>query len=323
MATENDYSSVTIDGKYLVKDLVGTGSMSSVYRGKETGTGKTVAVKIMKASHIGDPEIVTRFVREVRTCMSLKHKHIVKVFAGGRLPTGEPYLIMEFLHGSSLGEILEAQKILPSARCLKLISQAADALEEAHNRGYVHRDIKPQNLMAVTNIFKQETMKVLDFGVAKMTGWQSLDQFTTAPGNVLGTPLYMSPEQVLGSALDGRSDIYALGCVLYQCLCGTPAIPGSSALDVMKNHLDFKPKHLNENGKTKYPDELNALVQKSMAKKPADRYQSMAEFSYAIREFSTPPLLFKLMSILNLNESSKKVSEVAYYTRTKSQKKRD
>jgi serine/threonine-protein kinase len=143
----------------------------------------------------------------------------------------------------------------------------------------------------------QEHVKVLDFGVAKLFGtWHNLDKFATAPGNVLGTPLYMSPEQVVGSPLDGRSDIYSLGCVLYQCLCGVPPISGKSAVEVMQNHVALKPKNLNDNGASQFPEELNSIVQKAIAKKREERYDSMGEFAETMRQFVMPPLLYWLWS---------------------------
>ncbi|MBX9721980.1 MAG: serine/threonine protein kinase [Candidatus Obscuribacterales bacterium] len=242
---------------------------------------------------------VARFEREIRTCKNLSHKNIVKVIDGGRLSTGEPYLIMEFIQGSSLADILKTQKIMPSARALHIICQAADALAAAHKKGYVHRDIKPQNIMVLNSFMQRDLVKVLDFGVAKLSdAMQMNENFATAPGNVLGTPLYMSPEQVLGQTIDGRSDIYSLGCVLYECLAGTAAIPGTSAIEVMKNHLDWMPPHINYySTPIKYPNELNAIVQKAMVKVPSERYNSMDEFAADLREFATPVYLAKLMAL--------------------------
>jgi serine/threonine-protein kinase len=268
--------------------------MSYLYRG--TNSGQTIAIKIMRRSLVNNPEIITRFNREVRISMNLSHPNIVKVFSGGHLSTGEPFLIMEYLEGSTLADILKTQNSIQAMRAFRLIKQAAEALHVAHQKGYVHRDIKPQNLMVVQNLVKGEQVKVLDFGVAKLTGEiEKMDHFATAPGDVLGTPLYLSPEQVLGNPLDGRSDIYALACVLYECLCGVPAIKGTTALEVMQNHLDYMPPHLNYYCKKKLPNEMNDIVQKGLAKVPDERYKNMLEFAEAMQGFSMPMLLSKLL----------------------------
>ncbi len=326
MATDTDYSSFLVAGKYLIQDLVGSGAMSVVYRGIERTTGKLVAVKIMKRCLIDDEEIVTRFLREIRTCMSLTHSNIVKVLDGGRLSTGEPYLIMEYLQGRSMAELLESTRMLKASRALNIVCQAADGLSEAHKRGYIHRDIKPQNLMVVNSFTQRDRVKVLDFGVAKLgDSVQKIENFSTAPGNVLGTPLYMSPEQILGNTIDGRSDIYSLGCVLYQSLCGKHAVAGTNAIEVMQNHLEGVPPHLNYYSvPIRYPDELNALVQKCLAKDPEDRYKSMAEFAAAIRKYMTPPLVTKLCTILNIDTNKSNSDSTARHKskKVKAHKKR-
>lgn len=306
-AQDHEYASLVVEGKYKVGELVGEGSMSYVYRGVEE-PNKVVAIKIMKRVLVTDEEIVTRFIREIRTCMSIAHPNIVKVFAGGKLPSGEPFLVMEFLEGKTLFEILKEKNTLPINRTLGIVAQAADALEMSHTRGYIHRDIKPQNIMVTPKKpFNQDIVKVLDFGVAKTFGsWNNLDKLATAPGNVLGTPLYMSPEQVLGNKLDGRSDIYSLGCVLYQTLCGRPAIPGTNAMETMKNHLSFTPVHINELMPVKAPERLNEIVQKSMAKKPEDRFESMAEFAETLRRYYMPPLVFRIWTAWNDKVQGKK-----------------
>jgi eukaryotic-like serine/threonine-protein kinase len=285
----------------MLEERIGAGAMSVVYRGINQRDGKPVAIKIMRRSWADEEELNARFGREIRTCMNLNHKNIIKVFAGGTLSTGEPYLVMEFLQGKLLEELMETQSILDPARALHLVCEAANGLAQAHKQGYVHRDIKPQNLMVVRGPFNQERLKVLDFGVAKLSdAMQIYEKFATAPGDVLGTPLYMSPEQVLGKKIDGRSDIYSLGCVLYQCLCGKPAIAGNGAIEIMKNQLDWLPPHLNYYSPRKLPDELNTLVQKAIAKMPEDRYANMSEFAAAIKNISAPSALNRVVNLSSI-----------------------
>jgi eukaryotic-like serine/threonine-protein kinase len=300
VAIDTDYTVLLIDGKYLLEEKIGAGGMSVVYRGTNQKNEKPIAIKIMKRSLADDEEIIARFNREIRACLSLSHRNIVKVHAGGMLSTGELYLVMEFLYGKSLEEIMETQKVLPPARALNLVLQAAEGLAVAHKRGYVHRDVKPDNLMVVMGPLNQECVKVLDFGVAKLSdSMQKSERFATAPGDVLGTPLYMSPEQVLGNKIDGRADIYSLGCVLYECLSGKPAISGQGTFEVMKNQLEWLPPHINYYCPKKLPDELNTLVQKAIKKMPEERYNNMSEFADAIRAYSTPPLLSRLKALAN------------------------
>ena len=302
MTTETDYSSFLIGGKYMIQSLIGSGSMSTVYKGIKRGTSKPVAVKIMKRNLIEDEEIVTRFVREVKACMTLEHKNIIRVFDAGTLSTGESYMVMEFLAGRSLADILESEKVLSPARAIEIICQAADGLGVAHGRGYFHRDVKPENLMVVPSRFQRDCVKVLDFGVAKMAdSLNAGDKFATAPGDVLGTPLFMSPEQITGSKIDGRSDVYSLGCILYYCLCGKTPIQGDNAIAVMKNHLDAVPPHLNYYAPKRLPDEINFFVQRAIAKQAEDRYRSMSEFASKLRELSTPPLLSKIQTMLGFD----------------------
>lgn len=279
-------------------ELLGVGSMSLVYRGTDCRNSQEVAIKIMKTALLSDKESYARFKREVRTLKNLRHENIVEIIEGGSLSTGEPYFVMEVIEGNCLSEILKQQKALPPARALNIVAQAADALAFAHKRGYVHRDIKPQNLMIIHGLTR-DTVKVLDFGVAKLSeSLQKFESFSTIPGEVLGTPLYMSPEQILGKPVDGRSDIYSLGCVLYKCLCGQLPIQGDNAIAIMQNHLNEIPPHLNYYSKNKLPEELNALAQKALAKMPEDRYSDMNEFAEALREFATPHLLGRILSMI-------------------------
>ncbi len=304
MVTEADYSEFLIDGKYVVQRMIGEGAMSTVYVGTARATSRPVAIKIMKRNLMEDQEIVTRFLREVRACVNLKHKNIVSVLDGGTLSTGESYMVMEHLEGKSLADLLEAEKVLRPARAIDLICQAADGLELAHRKGYIHRDIKPENVMVVTTAFNRECAKILDFGVAKLSDSLNHDNFATAAGDVLGTPLYMSPEQIRGEKIDGRSDIYSLGCILYQSLCGKTPIQGETAFSVMKNHMDEIPPHLSYYAPYKIPDELNSLVQRAIAKFPEGRYSSMSEFAEELRKYATPPVIARLRSVLNFNRSS-------------------
>lgn len=298
MNIEIDHGTLLIAGKYQMEELLGVGAMSLVYRGTDCRNSQPVAIKIMKKALLEDAEVYARFSRELRTTKNLRHENIVEVYEGGSLSTGEPFFVMELIEGDCLAEILRQQKTMPIARALNIVAQAADALAFAHKRGYVHRDIKPQNLMIIHGLTK-DTVKILDFGIAKLSeSLQRFETFATKPGEVLGTPLYMSPEQILGQPIDGRSDIYSLGCVLYKSLCGQLPIQGDNAIAIMQNHLNEIPPHLNYYSKTKLPEDLNALVQKALAKMPEDRYQDMNEFAEALREFASPHLLGKLISLI-------------------------
>jgi serine/threonine protein kinase len=231
----NDY---VLDGRYALIERIATGGMGEVWRGADQILGRPVAIKMLSAVHAGDDQFRERFRAEARYAASLSHPGIARVFDyGENSPLGGPYLIMELVDGQPLSEILERYHRLDPYVVLDIISQAARALDTAHQADIVHRDIKPGNLL----IMADGTTKITDFGIAKANSVQAVH--LTATGIVMGTALYVSPEQATGSPLNGSSDVYSLGVVAYECLAGDPPFVADQplAIAIMHKHDPVPP----------------------------------------------------------------------------------
>jgi serine/threonine-protein kinase len=220
-----------LDGRYALVELIATGGMGEVWRGTDQILGRPVAIKMLAAMHADDEQFRARFRAEARYASSLSHPGITRVFDyGERSPLGGPYLVMELVDGQPLSEILERYGRLDPYVVLDIVAQSARALDIAHQAGIVHRDIKPGNLL----IMADGTTKITDFGIAKANSLQAMQ--LTATGIVMGTALYVSPEQATGSPLTGSSDIYSLGVVAYECLSGQPPFMADQPLAIAIMH---------------------------------------------------------------------------------------
>jgi serine/threonine protein kinase len=275
----------TLGDRYLVIRSVGSGGMSTVYQATDLTAKTTVAIKILPPGHRTDSRSLARFEQGARAASRLNHPNIARVLESGVYNLNQPYIVMEFIFGQSLDEILKQQKTLAITRALKLMVQVLDALDHAHQNRVIHRDLKTSNIMTVTAPEHEETVKIVDFGIAKIVQEGSGQQLTNT-GEVFGSPLYMSPEQCAGLAVDRRSDIYSLGCVLYECLTGFPPHIGTSPLATLMKHQQETPLSMKEATLgTPFPDELEAIVAKMLAKRPDDRYRSAPELKGVIEEF--------------------------------------
>ena len=255
-------------GRYRLEEVIGRGGMSTVYRGTDTSLDRVVAVKVALDPLVEEsPIYLARFTQEAKSAASIGHPGVVTVYdAGADGPTR--FIVMEFVPGKSLADILKEERPLEPARAADIAAQVADALAAAHAAGIIHRDIKPGNIMVEPN----GSVKVLDFGIARAVDGHSLTQTAT----VLGTSAYMSPEQALGQPVDARSDIYSLGCVLYEMLTGQPPFVADVAAAVMHQHVRVAPKPaIERNPATRAA--LNTLVMEMLAKQPKDRPQTAAE----------------------------------------------
>ncbi len=220
-----------LDGRYALVELIATGGMGEVWRGIDQILGRPVAIKMLAAMHADDEQFRARFRAEARYASSLSHPGITRVFDyGERSPLGGPYLVMELVDGQPLSEILERHGRLDPYVVLDIVAQSARALDIAHQSDIVHRDIKPGNLL----IMADGTTKITDFGIAKANSLQAMQ--LTATGIVMGTALYVSPEQATGSPLTGSSDIYSLGVVAYECLSGEPPFMADQPLAIAIMH---------------------------------------------------------------------------------------
>lgn len=268
-------------GNYEILEVLGQGGMGVVYRGKHSLMERVVAIKMLLSQLISDTNSVKRFQQESKAAARLKHPHIIDVYDFGISPAGQPYIVMEFLEGTPLSDLIKKEGQLGVERSIKVIAQACDALDHAHKQGVVHRDLKPSNIVLTQYDEEKDYVKVVDFGVAKLieVGNNNEGQRLTQAGEVCGSPVYMSPEQCMGQDLDARSDIYSMGIVLYETLTGKLPILGKTMVDTMSKHISEAPVPFNEARPDLYiPERLEWVVLKAMAKDPALRHQTMEEF---------------------------------------------
>lgn len=266
----------TVAGDLEVVAVIGTGGWSRVYHAKQHSTGRDVAVKVLHSHLLFDAESAARFEREAESGASLHHPNICEIFDYNRLESGQPFIVMERLNGASLAGLLRAKERLPLSEALPMFRMCCEGLLAAHGINIVHRDIKPGNIFITDT--EQRTVKILDFGMAKIIAEGQPD--LTLTGKAFGTVHYMSPEQILGNTVDIRTDIYSLGCVMYETLSGQKVFDGKTAFEVMNQHVREVPKRLRDLGKDlNVSPTAEAIIMKCLAKNPNSRYQSIRELS--------------------------------------------
>src|SRR6187200_1887334 len=273
-----------IGGRYQLGELLGRGGMAEVRKGIDTRLGRTVAVKRLRTDLASDSTFQARFRREAQSSASLNHPAIVAVYDTGEEPAADgvaqPYIVMEFVAGRTLRDILrEGRKILPE-RALEITSGVLSALDYSHRAGIIHRDIKPGNVMLTPS----GDVKVMDFGIARAISDASSTMTQTAA--VVGTAQYLSPEQARGESVDSRSDVYSTGCLLYELLTGRPPFVGDSPVAVAYQHVREQAQPPSSHDEELTP-ELDAIVMKSLTKSVEDRYQSAAAMRADIECFLT------------------------------------
>lgn len=264
-------------GRYQVKSRLGRGGMATVYRAHDPSIGRDVAIKFLHASLCEDEDCRMRFLREARAAGGLSHPNIVVVHDVGEIER-RPYMAMELIDGSPLSDKLEKTRCLPVREVVIIGLQLARALEYAHARGIVHRDIKPGNIMILAD---GQTIKVADFGIAHMDDGSTEQR--TVVGAVMGTPQYMSPEQTRGDKVDGRSDLFSAGIVLYQLLAGERPFRGESLVAVATKIATEDPPPLNQK-RPEVPASLRRVIDRCLAKKPEQRYQTGKEVAEALQK---------------------------------------
>ncbi len=265
--------------RYEIQALLGFGGMSIVYRARHKHMGRTVAIKVLHPDLVNDPYALERFEQESRAAATLNHPNIVTVYDFGMSARGQAFFVMDCLDGPTLEELLESNGILPAEKAVSVFKQICDGLDSAHRKGIVHRDLKPPNIALLRNDDGSDLVKILDFGVAKFIN-KAAPNFLrlTKTGEIFGSPLYMSPEQCLGKELDGRSDIYAFGCLMYEVLTGSPVIIAESFLEALNKHVGETPKSFKEVAPfLRIPKELEDIVFKCLMKAPEQRFQNVNE----------------------------------------------
>jgi len=275
-----------ISSRYQVVAVLGEGGMGRVYKAHDETLQRTVAVKVLLGHYAANN--IQRFQREAKTMSSLKHANLIDVYDFGITGDGEAYLVMEYVVGVLLSDVLKKRKRLTVDETIELAIEIADGMRHAHSRGIVHRDLKPSNIM-VADEKKLKGIKIFDFGISKSLFEEKGD--LTQPGAMLGTPLYMSPEQARAQNVDGRSDQYSLGCIIYACLRGRPPFQGDTAIDTINMHLNDAPVPLPTACRdVEIPPALSDLVLKLLSKNPQDRFNSMGAVMEALAGASAKPL---------------------------------
>jgi len=276
-SASTDLMGTVVADRYHILKKLGEGGMGQVYLAEHVKMGRKSALKVMNPGMNQDADAIARFNREASNASRLNHPNICAIYDFGETPDGLIYLAMEFIEGQALNSLVEQNGALPPARAASIIHQSADALQVAHDAGIVHRDLKPDNIMIAKNRDGTDLAKVVDFGIAK--AHSSDAQKVTKTGMVVGTPEYMSPEQLSGDKLDGRSDIYSLGLVAFNCLTGKLPFPAETAQEAMIARLIEQPKTLAEmKPDVAWPDEVQRVMDKALTRDAAERYQSAAQF---------------------------------------------
>lgn len=263
-------------GNYEFIQFIGAGGMGVIYKAKHPILNRLVAIKMLHG-HLVSDAIIKRFRQEAEAVSSLDHRNIIHVHDFGVSEHNQPYMVMDFIEGKPLSDVLQANP-LPLEAVINIAIQIAEGLQHAHDRGVLHRDLKPSNIMVTDYDCAVPEVKIVDFGIAKVL--ESEKTRMTQTGELIGTPQYMSPEQCRGGVLDARSDIYALGCVMFEAITGKALFSGHSMVSVIVDQMNTQPRTLQETRPDMaFPGHLEDIIAKVLAKDPPDRYQSMNELA--------------------------------------------
>ncbi len=278
-----------LGGQFQILQKIGSGGMGSVYKATQPAMNRMVAVKILHPKLANRKDLVSRFRREARAMSHLTHPNTVKVLLYGELEDGSLYIVMEYLEGKNLNQVVRKDGPLTVERAIPILIQVCGALQEAHIQGIVHRDLKPENIFLSTNGGLKDYPKVLDFGLAKVTERELRpgSVMLTQEGMVFGTPEFMSPEQAQGKVLDARSDIYSLATILYEVLTGKLPFEARTPMEYIQHHVTRNPIPLDERVAGKhFPPGLGLVLGKALEKRPEDRFESASEFADALKPFA-------------------------------------
>lgn len=272
--------------RYELLSRLGHGGMGIIYKAKQRQTEEVVALKVLHSHLLNDMESKKRFEQEAAACRDLKHRNIIQMLEFGFSKHGQPYMTMEYLEGRPLTDLIEKKGRLEVRKFINIFTQICDALNHAHQKGVVHRDVKPSNIMIMRSDAGLDIAKILDFGIAKRHVEENRDNLTPT-GNVLGSPAYIAPEQCAGAEADPRSDIYSLGCVMYEALTGTPPFVHDSAIKVLLMQLSETPQPLCIMvPDAEIPMELETIIMRCLEKDPNARYQNATELGADLWTFA-------------------------------------
>lgn len=269
---ENQLIGRVLQGRYRIEEVLGEGGWGTVYRARHLVLEKDVAVKILHLHLSRNTDTVLRLEQEAQILTKMDNNHVIALLDYGVMPT--PFLVMEYFRGKTLTEILSSGPMSLSAAQI-LLEQLCDGLSTAHAAGLVHRDLKPGNILIRTESGALQA-KILDFGIARLISQTMSGQRLTATGVALGSPAYMPPEQWMDGAVDDRSDIYALGCIMYEVLAGKPVFTAENSIGYLKKHVTFEPEPLGKVVREPIPRDFERMIMKCLQKKPGDRYSSTA-----------------------------------------------
>ncbi|MBI3205112.1 MAG: serine/threonine protein kinase [Myxococcales bacterium] len=285
----DDLIGQVVAGRYRILGRLGQGGMGTVYLAEHEAIEKKVALKVLRPEYSAKPDLVTRFQREAISASRIKHPNVLDVFDFGQLDNGCFFLAMEFLEGRDLADELEKSRVLTAERALRVILQVCKALAVAHGKGVVHRDLKPENVFLQITADGEETVKIVDFGIAQLRSTEEAAATETSrrrltrTGMIFGTPEYMSPEQAAGKQADLRVDIYATGIILYEMLTGAVPFTGDTFFAVLNSHMNSPlPPMRALNPEVSVSPDLEAIIARALAKDPAQRFQSMRELASAL-----------------------------------------
>jgi serine/threonine-protein kinase len=275
-------------GSYQLGELLGRGGMGEVYKASHRMLARPAAIKLIRPEMLGGKETavatraIARFRREAEAAARLRSPHTVDLYDFGVTEDQTLYLVMEFLEGMDLEALVRQHGPMPAPRVIHVLRQVCDSLEEAHARGLVHRDIKPANIQLGRVGCREDFVKVLDFGLVKTAGADVTQSMVTAEDTVMGTPTYMAPEMALGDSVDGRADLYALGCVAYYLLTGEQVFTGDTVINVIAQHVQAVPVPPSERTELPIPAPLEQLVLACLAKKPDERPQNARQLARSL-----------------------------------------
>jgi eukaryotic-like serine/threonine-protein kinase len=277
-----------VAGKYVVESRLSAGGMGVVLKARHPALGQHVALKILRAEWVAVPAAVARFAREARSAAQIRGEHVVRIYDVGTLDNGTPFMVMELLEGSDLGSLLHVRGAIPIpvAEMADYVIQTCEALAEAHALGIVHRDLKPQNVFITSRPDGTPLVKLVDFGISKLPESAGGAHEVTTTASLLGTPTYMSPEQLLApKEVDARSDVWSLGILMYRMLAGKPPFAGETMPELCARILTSPIPRL-ASSRPDVPEDLARVIRRCLSRQPADRFQSVLELAKALAPFA-------------------------------------